>query len=82
MIFREGRLLRAQGCEVVIDMDNMTITFQMSWGVSFLGELRRLSTVSYDTCPCDPVVTNWKWYWKDNGDVWRMYDKGYSVSFY
>ena len=83
MILRGGCLPRDQGYEVVIDLDDMTIAFQKTiGGVSYLGELRRLSTVSYSTCPCDPMVTNWKWYWKENGNVWYMYDKDNSVSLY
>lgn len=83
MVFREGSLPRDQRYEVVIHLDKMTMFLKpSSSGGSFQGELRRLSTESYASCPCDPVATNWKWYWKDNGNVWHMYDKDYSVSLY
>ncbi|XP_078361818.1 uncharacterized protein LOC144646153 [Oculina patagonica] len=77
---RQGSLPRDQKYEIDVDLDNMNITFQKpnGGGVSFLGKLRRLSTVAYVKNPCDYVFTNWKWYWKDNGKVWRMYDKDYS----
>ncbi|XP_078378825.1 protein mono-ADP-ribosyltransferase PARP12-like [Oculina patagonica] len=57
----------------------MTITFHKprGGGVVLVGLLRRLSTQSYITRPCDPVCTKWKWYWKDNGNVWRLYDKDF-----
>ncbi|XP_078378802.1 uncharacterized protein LOC144661949 isoform X2 [Oculina patagonica] len=70
---------RHQGYDIMIDLDNMTITFQepKSGGVVLVGQLRRLSTVSYATNPCDSVFTNWKWYWKDNDNIWQMYDKDF-----
>lgn len=82
MICRKTSLPRDEENEVVIDLDNMTITFHQPRGgdVVLVGLLRRLSTQSYITCPCDPVCTKWKWYWKDNGNVWRMYDKDFLVS--
>lgn len=84
MIFREESPSRHQGYDIMIDLDNMTITFQepKSGGVVLVGQLRRLSTVSYATNPCDSVFTNWKWYWKDNDNIWQMYDKDFWVSWY
>lgn len=82
MIFREGRLPHDLEYEVMINLDNMTITFQRPrGGEGFLaGLLRRLSTVSYVTWPYESMFTNWKWFWKDNGNVWQTYDKDCSVS--
>lgn len=72
-----------QGYEVLIDLDYMAMSLKPSSSIfSVMGEARRLSTVSYATCPCDPVFTNWKWYWKEIGNVWHMYDKDRSVSLY
>ena len=84
MIFRDGRFPRDLKDEVMIDQDNMTITFQRpKGGGGFLvGSLRRLSTVPYDINLCDPVFTKWAWYWKDSSNAWHMYDKDYAVSLY
>jgi len=84
MIFRNGRLPRDLKNEVVIDQDNMTITLKRPRGGGrfLVGLLRRLSTVSYVISPCDPVVTYWKWYWKDDTNVWHMYDDDHAVSLY
>ena len=82
MTFRKGGPPRDQGYEVMINLDHMTITFQMPKGgdVILVGLLRRLSTVSYITFPGENVATNWKWYWKNKGGAWNMYDKDNSVS--
>ena len=68
----------------MIDPNNMTIAFHWPRGGGGLlvGLLRRLSTVACANNPCDLVPTNWKWYWKDNGNVWQIYDKDYTVSLY
>ena len=84
---REGTLSRALGyVQVKIDVNNMTMSYIKPWSSphhpSIEGELRRLSTVAYLTCPSDSVVTNWKWFWKDNGNIWRMYDMDHMVRFY
>ena len=84
--FREGTLSRAMGYEVTIDVNNMTMSLKTRSSPHHPligGELRRLSTVAYLTCPsCDSVVTKWKSYWKDNGNIWRMYDRDSSVRLY
>ena len=82
MIFRQGRFPDDLEYEITIDLDNMTITFQRPEGGEGLlaGLLRRLSTVSYVTWPHESMFTNWKWYWKNNGNVWHLYDKDCSVS--
>ena len=84
MIFRDGRLPRDLKYEVMIDLNSMTIAFHWPRGGGgfLVGLLRRLSTEAYAINPCDLVPTNWKWYWKDNGNVWHMYDKDYTVSLY
>ncbi len=87
MTFSNGIFPRDQGHEVKVDLENMTImTSQkpMGGGVVLVSELRRLSTLSYmyATRPSDLVFTNWKWYWKDDGNVWHLYDKDYLVSLY
>lgn len=88
MIFREGIFPRDQRYEVQIDLDNMTMmTFQKpkGGGIVLVGKLRRLSTLSYMTAtsPSDLMFTNWKWYWKDDGNVWHLYDdKDFLVSLY
>ena len=82
MIFREGRFPADLEYEIKIDLDNMTILFQRPRGGEGLlpGLLRRLSTVSYVTWPYESMSTNWKWYWKDNDNVWHLYGKDYLVS--
>ena len=82
MIFRQGRFPGDMEYEITIDLDNMTITFQRPRGGEGLlaGLLRRLSIASYVTWPYESMFTNWKWYWKDNGNVWRLYDKDHLVS--
>lgn len=84
IIFRKGGPSRDQLYEVVINLDYMTITFQRPRGgsVILVGLLRRLSTASYISFPGEILATNWKWYWKDKGGVWNMYDKDNSVSLY
>ena len=82
MIFRQGRFPGDLEYEITIDLDNMTIAFQRPRGGGALlqGLLRRLSTVSYVCWPCESMCTKWKWYWKDNGNVWHLYDKDFLVS--
>ena len=82
--FRLGIRPLADGYEVKIDVNNMTLSILQSSPPfrSFAGELRRLSTIAYETFPCGVMGTNWKWYWEDNGNVWRTYDKDHSVSSY
>jgi len=82
MIFRQGRFPGDLEYEITIDLDNMTITFQRPRGGEGLlaGLLRRLSPVCYVTWPHESMFTNWKWHWKDNGNVWHLYDKDYLVS--
>ncbi|XP_078365095.1 protein mono-ADP-ribosyltransferase PARP11-like [Oculina patagonica] len=64
----------------MIDLDNMTITFQKpgDGGVFLVGLLRRLSTVSYMHAtysnPRNFVFTKWKWYWQDDQNIWHWYD--------
>ena len=70
------------GHEVTIDVNNMTMSLKPRSSPHhplIAGALRRLSTVAYLTCPSEFVVTNWKWYWKDNGNIWRMYDRDHMV---
>ena len=87
-VFSKKRVSRDQGYEVMIGLDNMTITstFQKPRGVRVIlvGQSRRLSTESYMCAdhPCDLMSTNWKWYWKDDSNVWNLYDKDYLVSLY
>ena len=82
--FRVGIRPLADGYEVKIDVNNMTLSILQSSQPrsSFAGALRRLSTAAYETFPCGVMGTNWKWYWEDNGNVWRTYDKDHSVSSY
>ena len=82
--FRLGIRSLADGYEVKIDVNNMTMSISRSSQPrsSFAGALRRLSTAAYETFPCGVMGTNWKWYWEDNGNVWRTYDKDHSVSSY
>ena len=82
--FRVGIRPLADGYEVKIDVNNMTLSILQSSPPfrSFAGELRRLSTIAYETFPRGVMGTNWKWYWEDNGNVWRTYDKDHSVSSY
>ena len=82
--FRLGIRSLTDGYEVKIDVNNMTLSISRSSQPrsSFAGALRRLSTAAYETFPCGVMGTNWKWYWEDNGNVWRTYDKDHSVSSY
>ena len=80
--FRLGIRSLADGYEVKIDVNNMSISRSSQPRSSFAGALRRLSTAAYETFPCGVMGTNWKWYWEDNGNVWRTYDKDHSVSSY
>lgn len=82
--FRLGIRPLADVYEVKIDVNNMTLSISRSSQPrsSFAGALRRLSTAAYETFPCGVMGTNWKWYWEDNGNVWRTYDKDHSVSSY
>ena len=82
MIIRQGRFPGDLEYEITIDLDNMIITFQRPRGGEGLlaGLLRRLSIASFVTCPYESMFTNWKWYWKDNDNVWHLYDKDYLVS--
>ena len=82
MIFRQGRFPGDMEYEITIDLDNMTITFQRPRSGEGLlaGLLRRLSIASHVTWHYESMFTNWKWYWKDNGNVWRLYDKDHLVS--
>ena len=70
------------GYEVNIDVNDMSMSILQRSPPhrSFAGVLRRLSTMAHSTFPCGAMVTNWTWFWKDNGNVWRMYEKDYSVS--
>ncbi|KAL9956767.1 hypothetical protein ACROYT_G038300 [Oculina patagonica] len=58
-------------------MKIMTFQKPKGGGIVLVGELRRLSTLSYmyATRPSDLVFTNWKWHWKDDVNVWHLYDK-------
>lgn len=60
MIIRQGRFPGDLEYKITIDLDNMTISFQRPRGGEGLlaGLLRRLSIVSFVTCPYESMFMN------------------------
>ena len=65
--------------ELEIDFDNMRgiyRTSSVSQHCKTHCKVRRLSTPSFVNAneKTDSYLTQWRWFWKDDGDAWLLYD--------
>ena len=75
-----ARDLNVLGYTVTIDFDDMLMTLRPLESQDTLNsQLRRLSTFDGSVDPFNPNSMSWTWYWEENGNVWRAYDKDCSV---
>ncbi|XP_015751438.1 PREDICTED: poly [ADP-ribose] polymerase 12-like [Acropora digitifera] len=69
-----------KGFTITIDLDYMLILLKplKSRQFAIRGQLRRLCAVGDNVDPSYRMPMSWSWYWEENGEVWRSYDKDYS----
>ena len=69
-----------KGYTITIDLNYMLILLKPLKSQVFIrSELRRLCAVGDYVDPSCRMPMSWSWYWEENGEVWRTYDKDYSV---
>ena len=73
-------VLNVLGYTITIDFDDMLMTLRpLDSQDTLISELRRLPTLNGPVDPSEPTSMSSTWFWEDNGNVWRTYDKDCSV---
>lgn len=79
ILFSDGFLLDDVAYDVTIRLDKKLLSVMNGFG-PIVPMIRRLSTKSYVADPSNTLATQWIWYWKDEHEIWRVYDYDHSVS--
>lgn len=79
ILFSDGLLLDDVAYDVNIRLDKKLLSVMNGFG-PIVPMIRRLSTKSYVADPSNTLATQWIWYWKDEHEIWRVYDHDHSVS--
>ena len=73
-------VLNVLGYTISIDFDYMLMSLRpLDSQDTLKSQLRRLSSLDGSVDPSEPISMSWTWFWEDNGNVWRTYDKDCSV---
>jgi len=73
----DGFLLDDVAYDVNIRFDKKLLSVMNGFG-PIVPMIRRLSTKSYVADPSNTLATQWIWYWKDEHEIWRVYDHDHS----
>ena len=80
MFFSGESILLKEEHEVKFLLDHKLVVLQNDQEYEIIADLRRLSTDSYVIDPGNAMATQWIWYCKEEGEMWREYDQDNWVS--